>query len=776
MTETDTLAGALASAIQAACAHDPNVQAAPACVVWTDPASEWAPLLGRLRPSWPHLLTLGDYDPEARTGPAIWIRAALGGGLPDVDLGDATPVVYLPGVSRSALRDVARLPSEWLPLASLQYAGTLFSQVNGRDWTARAFLASADGGGLGLDVARDAATAEALARALPTLAERAPADLAGRRLDAAAFNALLAPDPARDLLRWLDAPQAVRERAAPDVWAAFRDVCRSAYGFDPAADGPLGAAALLGARSGAWAAVWERFAEAPHLYPAVPDLLAQARPATTGDLFGAGGVVRETWPQDNGAEEDTLRASLLSLGNATAARAAEQIQSLDEHHGIRRSWVWADLGQAPLAVALEALVALADAVGATVAGATPQACADAYRAGGWRADDAFLQALACLSAGADGEAVRAAAVALYRPWLEATASAFEAALGGALPPQPAVGPAPSTPGTAWLFVDGLRYDVGQRLGALLEARGCDVERDAAWAAFPSITATAKPACSPVADAVRGGDAMHDFAPENRDGQPLTTHRFRALLKGRGVQVLGAGETGDPSGEAWAEVGALDTKGHEEGWALACRLGEVLDDVAARVAGLLGAGWREVRVVTDHGWLLLPGGLPKSELPKTLTTAKWARAAEMVLGSQTSMPTHGWFWNDGVRVAVAPTVHAFSRGVEYAHGGLTLQECLVPRLAVTAGAAAGPPARIASVTWTRLRCRVELDGAGEGLAVDLRRRPADASSSVALGVKTVQEGGASLIVPDDTLEGEPATVVLLGVSGEVVHQAQTVVGG
>ncbi len=38
----------------------------------------------------------------------------------------------------------------------------------------------------------------------------------------------------------------------------------------------------------------------------------------------------------------------------------------------------------------------------------------------------------------------------------------------------------------------------------------------------------------------------------------------------------------------------------------------------RIEALLGAGWREVRVVTDHGWLWLPGGLPKVDLPKYLT--------------------------------------------------------------------------------------------------------------------------------------------------------------
>lgn len=773
MPDPTTLLDALEAALRAATAHDPDTQSAPACVVWTDEKSEWAPALARLHR--PYVLTLGDYDPETRSGPAVWIRAALGGTLPGIDLPDGVvPVVYLPGVSRSALRAVASLPRALQPLAELQYRGVLFSQASGRDWTALAFLASPDGG-LNLDVARDAATAEALARALPELVLRPVADLRGRRLEAADFNALLAPDPARDLLRWIGDPDAFRASCAPGAWAAFRDVLRQTYGVDPDADGPLGGAVRLGARSGPWAAVWERFAEAPARYPGVPERLAQARPPTTGDLF-APGAVRETWPQDNTAEEELLRAALLSLGNATPARAAAQVRSLDERHGVRRQWVWADLGEAPLAVALEPLARLAEAAAQPVAGPTPEACADAYRAGGWHADDAFLCALAAVASGPDGTAVRTAAVALYRPWLEATAQAFQAALGGNLPPQPPVAAETPEPGVVWFFVDALRLDVGHRLAEALRDAGAIVEETTSWSAFPSITATAKPACSPVADGVRGGAAMHEFAPETLDGKPLTTHRFRALVASRGIDVLGPAETGDPSRSAWTETGAIDTKGHDDGWTLACRLDELVADVADRVQGLLGAGWREVRVVTDHGWLLLPGGLPKSDLPKALATARWARSAELVPGSQTELPTHGWFWNPDVRVAVAPTIHAFALGVEYAHGGLTLQECLVPRLVVTGSAATEASARMTSAEWVNLRCRVAVGGEASGTTVDLRLRPADAASSVALAPKPVVDGAASLVVPDDTLEGAAAVVVLLSASGTVVHQLSTVIGG
>lgn len=52
------------------------------------------PALKRLMPG---LVALGSYDPEQRTGPAIWLKCAIAGLLPDVLL-DGVPVVYLPGV------------------------------------------------------------------------------------------------------------------------------------------------------------------------------------------------------------------------------------------------------------------------------------------------------------------------------------------------------------------------------------------------------------------------------------------------------------------------------------------------------------------------------------------------------------------------------------------------------------------------------------------------------------------------------------------------------
>jgi hypothetical protein len=58
------------------------------------------------------LLVLGEYRPEQRRGPAIWLRCAIAGVLDGVDLPGrrVVPILYLPGVSRQDLRAVSDCP------------------------------------------------------------------------------------------------------------------------------------------------------------------------------------------------------------------------------------------------------------------------------------------------------------------------------------------------------------------------------------------------------------------------------------------------------------------------------------------------------------------------------------------------------------------------------------------------------------------------------------------------------------------------------------------
>jgi hypothetical protein len=765
-----TLYQVLVAALRQAAEYNRADTTAPAAVIWTDAARQWESLLPRLRTELP-LLTLGPYDPAARSGPAIWLRCMIARTLPEADWPEeATPILYLPGISRQDLRAVDECPRDLQPLAELQYRGALWTHRNGRDWTIGGFLQGHDD--LLIEVATDAATREALQRSLAKLADEPVASLRGEApLTALKLNALLNPEPVRNLLVWMNAPAAQKALQTDAEWGAFRDTCRHQFGFDPTADGEVSAALLLGGRDGAWQSVWNRFAEAPQRYPNLPDLLRRARPVTPDALFHD----PSSWPQDNEAQERALRARLIALKDVLPADVRKQVWELEKTHGERRDWVWAALGFSPLARVLPTLVTLADVTANPLGGMTPDDVADAYVAGGWRADAAVLEGLTVPGNTDDVNAVKGVIDVLYRPWLNDSAEAFQQAVRShPLPlPEPGGSASAAKAGCSWLFADGLRYDVGQGVADALEQQGFSVERGRQWAALPGVTPTAKPAVSPVAPLLGPGSGFNCVVRE--DGAKVAVDNLRRELAKAGYAILMKDDVGSPGGSAWTECGALDITGHNLGWKLALRIPDEVAEIASRVRALLEAGWLEVRVVTDHGWLLLPSGLPKADLPEHLTEERKGRCARLKATANTSQQTVPWRWDKDVRIAVPPGICCYKAGQEYDHGGLSPQECITPVLVVRK-LVTTPAASLSAVRWTGLRCRIQVTGGDSSLTVDVRKKPADAATSIAASPKKLDTGGqAALVVPDDSIAGEAAVVVLLGPDGGIIAQQATVVG-
>lgn len=735
-----TFLDSLIQSIGLASAFNQNTETRPAVVLWTDKDREWDGLLPLLRDSLPQLLTYGPFDPAKRQGPAIWLKCALAGTLPGLSLpATEVPIVYLPGVSRAELRAIEETAKELQPLAELQFRGTFWSQVNGKDWTLRAYLTSSNGG-LQLDMAGDQKTLDACRSALPELAETIVGKLRGRRLEAPDFHNLLSQDPVKDLLVWMNAPEATEALWHEAHFQAFHQLCRGQFQFDPKKDGALVAADRLSDRMDAWEGVWERFCESPKLYPKIPDLICQATAGKTVDMF----YDKSTWPQYNTEKEGQLRVALVALEGLPRMEAAASIHSLETEHGPRRAWVWATLGQSPLAQALLPLAQLAEGQSHPLKGSTPEALAETFADGAWRVDDAALQALAAPMPSEDEKAIKAAVKTLYREWLEEAAGALQALVAKVGYPGNKAIPLQTSslgPGDCAVFADGLRMDLGQRLRDALLAEGLNVELSWTWVAFPSVTATSKPAVSPIADLLTGTSDGKDFIPCLTDGnKALTTDRFHKELGARGLQPLKGEVLGDPGQPGWTEYGDIDHYGHEHGWRLARHAQEQLLELQQRIQALLAHGWTRVKVVTDHGWLMLPGGLPKRELPASLTETRWSRCAMLKNGCQTELPRVPWFWNAGLEVASAPGAGVFKSGTEYAHGGLSPQECIVPVLVVTAAAAPASTGKIVSVEWTRLRCRVKVEGAPAGCRLDLREKVADSGSSLADKVVPLKEDG------------------------------------
>jgi len=739
-------------------------QEPPAAILWPDPDRNFAGIASRLRARLP-LVTLGPYESENGQGPAIWIRCVLAGTVEYEDGLSGRPLcVYVPGYSREQIRDIGTAPSELQAIADLQFRGTIWLQRNGHEWTAHSLLGAESG--LDLKIPRDGATRDALLRALPALLDEPLAELRHRgQLGAQFFNELLAPDPERLLLLWMNDPTGAEATIDTLRWSAFLDTCRTTYGFDPLTDGVVTAASGLGERKGDWAKVWNRFVETPERYPAVPSRLRAAQPQTLMP------EPRDSWPIVNEQGEESLEQALAKFGSLTAAEASAQLGKLEAEHKWRRETVWAKLGQAPLAGALVYLLELTDRVQEPLAGSTPAGIAEAYAEAGWKTDRAALKALASVPPGPALEAVGAAVRAVYEPWLDDSARALQKAFAASVPE--AVIDA-YEPGTCVLFIDGLRFDVAQAVREQLEEEAkCTLE----WrfSAIPTVTPTAKPAVSPVAGTFHPGPGLSPSLKE--DGAALTIVGLRKALTEGGWQVLAGGDCGDPTGRAWIEGGDIDTQGHN----IPAKLPQRLESEAVQIAGvvmdLLGWGWKRVVVVTDHGWLHLPGGLPKVELPIHATEGRKGRCARIPDGATVSQLTLPWRWDPAIRIAVAPGIACYEAGKEYEHGGISPQESVTPHLIVEARGAAAPTGAviIRTVRWVGMRCRIEVDGA-EGAAADIRTKPADPNTSVVAEPKTIEAGKCALVVPDDQLEGQMAAAVILDPDGVLLAQQHTIIGG
>jgi hypothetical protein len=596
------------------------------------------------------------------------------------------------------------------------------------------------------------------------------AGLTGRRLEAEDFDKLAVGDSVRDLLLWLGDAQGYKERCEGAKWATFCNVCKNEYRFDPEQELPSKVGDLLLTGGGAWDKVWNRFREAPSVYAGVAQVL---RNATSQDLTSD----PSRQPGLNAEQEDQLRAALGQISDLPHEKACVRVLALEAQHAERRGWVWAQLGESPLALLLEPLARLAECAQAPLSGTNLKKLCEAYATEGWRCDEAALDVMAAAGT-ADTQLVHAVLQAVYVPWLDQAARTFQsAATKDSKEFRAAATSVRAESETCIVFADGLRFDVAEKLLALLEARGCTVAMSHRLAPVPSVTATAKPVASPANEACEESEEYGELAPL-LDEKPGNAKRLRDAMARQGIAVLEATESAfplDATQGGWTEFGNLDKHGHSMGLELAKLVQGEVEALAGRVTELLEAGWSQVRVVTDHGWLLVPGNLPKVELPTFLTETKWARCAVSQGKVPDGMPNFPWHWNAHVQVVSPPGIGSFFAGNTYAHGGVSPQECVVPELTIRRGAAA-VRAKITEVSWRGMRCRVSVESSVPGLLVDLRLKPKQADSSIVSAPKaTDAKGQAGLVVEDDNHEGAAAMVVVLNAAGQVLDQTSTEVG-
>ena len=122
MKDSTTLLESVRSSLTQASRYNPGDTVAPVAELWTDADGQWQPVVEQLRGIMPGLLTLGEYAPPTRTGPAIWLKCVIEPSVrkdkfPELQWpDDAVPVIYMPGVSRQSLRAVEECPDGLKPI------------------------------------------------------------------------------------------------------------------------------------------------------------------------------------------------------------------------------------------------------------------------------------------------------------------------------------------------------------------------------------------------------------------------------------------------------------------------------------------------------------------------------------------------------------------------------------------------------------------------------------------------------------------------------------
>ena len=291
-------------------AFNKNSQVVPAAILWTDVDKLWQSAMPFIKQQIPELVELGEYKPDERIGPAIWVKCAIANKLDDVVLPEGQiPIIYLPGVGRKDLRAIEQCPEFLKPLAELQYRGCWWAyNTAGRDWTVGSFLTNPNVG-IELDIAKDKKTQEAILKVLPELLETPACNLKGKKLEAEDFYSIVLDDPAKDILGWLNSPEEKQKQWQDNKWHIFTQSCMSRYGFTPNASSLSEPLALLCNAQGEWQSVWIRFEDTANNLPLLVEQLKEIHPD------GLAVVNPENYLSENMLDEQAIESAFKEIGD-----------------------------------------------------------------------------------------------------------------------------------------------------------------------------------------------------------------------------------------------------------------------------------------------------------------------------------------------------------------------------------------------------------------------------------------------------------------------------
>jgi hypothetical protein len=268
---------------------------------------------------------------------------------------------------------------------------------------------------------------------------------------------------------------------------------------------------------------------------------------------------------------------------------------------------------------------------------------------------------------------------------------------------------------AVFLVDSLRYEMGLALAEALEGHG-EVDKGHAAAVVPTVTSCGMAALMPDADGMlrlvskesglfsalgnrllnTSEDRMRLLSETYGDRFYETTldellsavKKLSSKLKGKELVIV---RTQDP--DAIAE--------HLGAWRARRYLSDVVGDIAAAVRSVVSLGFDRVVITADHGHVMLPE-IPPGDVVKT-PSGDWLESKRrFCLGSSLSgqqgtiilKAGQVGIQGDVEDICLPVGLSVFSHGDGYFHGGLSLQEAIVPVVVFRAGGeppvAAGKP--------------------------------------------------------------------------------------
>jgi hypothetical protein len=419
------------------------------------------------------------------------------------------------------------------------------------------------------------------------------------------------------------------------------------------------------------------------------------------------------------------------------------------------------------------------------------ALAGRYAEKSWGIDIAFLEVSAACREHASMAPARRLAQRVYATYLDAVNQRF-GDLIEADGPWPPVGtrsirdeaeeiwsrPAKPRERRAVIIVDALRLDLARQLEARL---GPSSELRPVLSTLPSTTPFGMTALLPLEDSQIGvatGTKSVQLFDESQE--PLQERAGRKdllakLVEGRGdaiafveVESLLQGEVVPPTRYVVAFTYALDDRGHSK--ADAASLPEVASQLPERLARVIErlhqAGIARVDVVTDHGFLWLDpedvDSLGTPSVPTAQVSKKAARYAILAEGASAPELMHLPLpFDPDVVLGFPRGIRTLSKATWYLHGGVSLQETVIPHL-ISRATDQQPRLRVAVTVPNR-----EISGA----TIPVRVAPdlSEASGQLSLGGPTpiqVRLTATTNIGTQELSVAEPTVVEVRGDSPEL----------